>query len=122
MLKLIKRIFRKESELEKIARRIERIGSYVYGECHKARDLAKLIYLLEHTDMTNTLLHTRDGRKIGNAIVVEHDYSVYQLVIKTDYGNVLILGLDEIVRLYHIGNAASETHKYYTKCQTTKKD
>ncbi len=39
----------------------------------------------------NTILHTRDGRKIGNAIVVEiipsGEYSHELISIVTDYGN-----------------------------------
>ena len=49
---------------------------------------------------TNTILHTKDGRKIGNAIIIgkEGDY----WLVKTDYGNVTRLTTEEIHELFYI--------------------
>lgn len=47
----------------------------------------------------NTILHTRDGRKIGNAIVIGFDSD--RVLIKTDYGNELKLTSDDITELFH---------------------
>lgn len=43
---------------------------------------------------TNTVLHTRDGRYIGNAIVIGHTDTAN--IIKTDYGNVVVRTDEEI--------------------------
>lgn len=48
----------------------------------------------------NTVLHTKDGRKIGNAIVI--GYEGKYNVIKTDYGNKVRLTCDEIKEFFHV--------------------
>jgi hypothetical protein len=50
----------------------------------------------------NTLLATRDGRDIGNAIVTVVLYQV-----KTDDGKLSILSREEIEALFHIGTVAN---------------
>ncbi len=48
----------------------------------------------------NTILHTRDGRKIGNAIVIGEENNFFN--IKTDYGNTIKLTISEINELFYI--------------------
>ena len=48
----------------------------------------------------NTILHTKDGRRIGNAIIIGRDGEYY--VIKTDYGNELKLTYAEIKEEFNI--------------------
>lgn len=63
----------------------------------------------------NTLLYTKDGRKVGNAIVqsVRHRQeglsTLYSL--KTDYGDIVELPLDGVKNLFYIGAQASNDHK-----------
>ncbi len=59
----------------------------------------------------NTLLATKDGRKIGNAIIFNIEGEVYHAV--TDYGNVLRLLKSEIDEWYHIGEVSTSDHKYF---------
>jgi len=56
----------------------------------------------------NTILHTKDGCKIGNAIIIDKndEYNV----VKTDYGNVVKLTDKEVFDYFHIRNT-STTHK-----------
>lgn len=61
----------------------------------------------------NTTLLTKDGRRLGNALIVETYRG--QHVIKTDYGNRLDLSMAEITRYFYIGEVASRTHKYFVK-------
>tara|TARA_B110000977_G_C10911703_1_gene429536 strand:+ start:511 stop:900 length:390 start_codon:yes stop_codon:yes gene_type:complete len=49
----------------------------------------------------NTVLHTKDGRKIGNAIIVGKD-DKYN-IIKTDYGNECKFTNGEIEECFYIG-------------------
>jgi hypothetical protein len=59
-----------------------------------------------------TILYTRDGRKIGNAIILEErdcHFQIYnslfankQYKIKTDFGNVTWMTDYEISRFFHI--------------------
>lgn len=51
----------------------------------------------------NTVLHTKDGRKIGNAIIVGKD-DKYN-IIKTDYGNECKLTDEEIQECFYIAYA-----------------
>ncbi len=70
----------------------------------------------------NTILHTRDGRKIGNAIIVSITDKTYHIV--TDYGNKCSCNLKEIKELFYIQkktddeylNYCRSTHKHYTPC------
>lgn len=63
----------------------------------------------------NTLLSTRDGRDIGNAIVtaILDRTSKRRYRIKTDYGNVSVLHREEIEVFFHIGAVAEPDHKHY---------
>ncbi len=53
-----------------------------------------------HTLNINTILHTKDGRKIGNAIVISRDKNHWR--IKTDYGNHIDMTIEEIDRYFHV--------------------
>lgn len=67
----------------------------------------------------NTILHTRDGRHIGNAIIQEVIESEYRII--TDYGSQLSLlesQIDELFRpaVWYDENQkkiAQEGHKHY---------
>lgn len=48
----------------------------------------------------NTILHTKDGRKIGNAIITGRES--YYWEITTDYGNKIKLTSEEIDELFYI--------------------
>lgn len=48
----------------------------------------------------NTILQTKDGRIIGNAIVIKSEGSENE--IKTDYGNTCVLSDKEIIDLFYI--------------------
>lgn len=54
-----------------------------------------------HVLNINTILHTKDGSKIGNAIVTGRDG--YYWEIKTDYGNTVRFTHEEIDRYFNIG-------------------
>jgi hypothetical protein len=58
---------------------------------------------------TNTVLYTKDGSMVGNAIVLSKEDSSY--LIKTDYGNLMRLHINEIKDLYTIGSI-DLNHKY----------
>ena len=80
----------------------------------------------------NTLLFTRDGTQIGNAIVVEVVGYLHTLL--TDYGNVIYgMPANELSGLFTFGTTpatrrtdvwpwnSSSTHKHYTRrgrCKT----
>lgn len=60
----------------------------------------------------NTILHTKDGRKIGNAIVISNE-GIYNNV-KTDYGNEVRLTDREIDELFYVAYSEfSEEEKYH---------
>ena len=48
----------------------------------------------------NTVLHTKDGRIIGNAIIIGHEDKFN--VIKTDYGHTVRFTNEEITECFHI--------------------
>ena len=48
----------------------------------------------------NTVLHTKDGRRIGNAIIIGKDNKCN--IIKTDYGNECKFTYEEIKESFHI--------------------
>lgn len=48
----------------------------------------------------NTILHTKDGSIIGNAIIINKDLSGYS--VKTDYGNVLKLSENELLSMFNV--------------------
>ncbi len=60
----------------------------------------------------NTVLHTKDGRKIGNAIITEKEGSYN--TIKTDYGSECRLTDKEIKECFYIAysNLTSEEERY----------
>lgn len=60
----------------------------------------------------NTILHTKDGRQIGNAIVIGHHERFN--IIKTDYGNELKLTTEEINEQFYIAytNMSASDKKY----------
>lgn len=60
----------------------------------------------------NTILHTKDGRKIGNAIVTGREG--YYWEITTDYGNKVKLTSEEIDDLFYIAwlNCSKENEGY----------
>ncbi len=51
----------------------------------------------------NTVLQTKDGRKVGNAIVVGYAQSgdKFLSIVKTDYGNTIPMSNDMIEELFH---------------------
>lgn len=53
-----------------------------------------------HKIDVNTILHTKDGRVVGNAIVIAVDGEYFK--IKTDYGNLMTLTLREINEFFHV--------------------
>ena len=48
----------------------------------------------------NTVLHTKDGRIIGNAIIIGHEDKFN--VVKTDYGHTVRFTDEEITECFHI--------------------
>lgn len=67
----------------------------------------------------NTILHTKDGREIGNAIVIKNEGNFN--IVKTDYGNEVKLTDREIEKLFYVAHLdepeelrsfAQESHKY----------
>ena len=48
----------------------------------------------------NTILHTRDGRKIGNAIIIGREGYFWK--VKTDYGNEITLTSEDIDDFFYI--------------------
>jgi hypothetical protein len=62
----------------------------------------------------NTVLHTKDGRKIGNAIIVGKD-DKYN-IIKTDYGNECKFTDGEIEECFYIGYSdLTDEEKQYVR-------
>jgi hypothetical protein len=54
----------------------------------------------DHVFGINTILHTKDGRRIGNAIVIGWEYPFW--IIKTDYGNECHRTVQEIEEQFYI--------------------
>lgn len=48
----------------------------------------------------NTVLHTKDGRVIGNGIVIKVSQGLCH--VKTDYGNVIKLTPTEVLEVFYI--------------------
>ena len=62
----------------------------------------------------NTVLHTKDGRIIGNAIIVGHEDKFN--VIKTDYGHTVRFTDEEITECFHIAYSdLTEEEKQYMR-------
>lgn len=62
--------------------------------------------------LENHILFTKDGRKTGNALVV--DIEGEQYIAKTDYGNVIRITEREMNELFYVGDKTDNTHKYYS--------
>lgn len=69
----------------------------------------------KHALPINTRLMTRDGRNIGNALVIGHTTRdrLFCHIVKTDYGNETTLTLIEIKDWFYLGTIADKTHKHY---------
>jgi hypothetical protein len=53
-----------------------------------------------------TVLHTKDGRVVGNAVVIETTTSLFCetiYTIKTDFGNIINLTLFDIWDMFYVG-------------------
>lgn len=88
-------------------------------------DAYLMIVSLDETDFellkVNTLLYTKDGKKVGNAIIVEAtklENSAYYTVM-TDYGKPLLFNAGEIHNLFLVGEVANEDHKHFTQQSKT---
>ncbi len=53
-----------------------------------------------HTIGINTILHTKDGRKLGNAIVTGARGRFWE--VTTDYGNKVELTTEEIEKYFYV--------------------
>ncbi len=66
----------------------------------------------------NTILYTKDGRQVGNSIIFDYDDNL-NYIIKTDYGNTLIMSEADIEASFYIQNSSElpegyiESHKNY---------
>lgn len=60
----------------------------------------------------NTVLATKDGRLVGNGIVVEKHPKKDRWMVKTDYGNMAPFSGKEIRELFFIGPVAKPDHKH----------
>lgn len=58
----------------------------------------------------NTVLKTRDGRKIGNAIIIGYEQGLgsFLNIIKTDYGDILSVENKFIEEMFHPVEAMSQ--------------
>jgi hypothetical protein len=66
----------------------------------------KVLRISHHSSSSfeiNTILHTKDGRKIGNAIIIGKD-GEYN-IIKTDYGNECKFTDKEIRECFYIAHS-----------------
>ena len=62
----------------------------------------------------NTVLHTKDGRIIGNAIIIGHEDKFN--VVKTDYGHTVRFTNEEITECFHIAYSdLTEEEKQYMR-------
>ncbi len=55
---------------------------------------------MNHTLGVNTILHTKDGRKIGNGIIVQYKNGFWK--IRTDYGNIVTMTIQELESTFYI--------------------
>lgn len=67
---------------------------------------------MNHTLDINTILHTKDGSKVGNAIVTGREG--YYWEVTTDYGNKVKFTFKEIEEQFNIAwhDYEKETHMY----------
>lgn len=63
----------------------------------------------------NTVLHTKDGRLVGNAIIVGKDEKYN--IIKTDYGNTIKCTDNDVLDMFYIAysNLTIEEKEYILK-------
>lgn len=62
-----------------------------------------------------TILYTKDGRQISNAIIIEHiSDSGCDYLIRTDYGNVVKSSAAALSSLFYVGHV-DKSHKHYPK-------
>lgn len=70
----------------------------------------------------NTVLYTKDGRKFGNAIIQEvmeiPEGTFYRAI--SDYGNGILINMNEIHEYFLIGAVADNSHKYFTTTNSAK--
>lgn len=64
----------------------------------------------------NTVLYTKDGRKVGNAIV--YGYKKNKITLRTDYGSFISMSLKEIDDSFYGDRGPHERetqvkHKYF---------
>lgn len=64
----------------------------------------------------NTILLTKDGRRVGNGIVtgVTNINSENLYFIKTDYGNNIQVKESDIDAYFYVGSVARSDHKNFT--------
>lgn len=71
----------------------------------------------------NTVLYTKDGRRLGNALIVgyscNHDCEP-TYIIKTDYGNELRTTAEQIEGSFYVGSVCSASHKHFRGTFCTK--
>ena len=78
----------------------------------------------------NTTLYTKDGRRLGNALIVRYivryaqdPYSKTETyVIKTDYGNELRMTAEQIEGSFYVGSVCSASHKHFRGTFVTKEN
>lgn len=71
----------------------------------------------------NTVLYTKDGRRLGNALIVRYaqdPYSKPTYVIKTDYGNELSMTAEQMEGSFYVGSVCSASHKHFRGTFVTK--
>lgn len=68
----------------------------------------------------DTILYTKDGRQIGNAIIAGKNNLTGDYIIRTDYGNFLQCSPNEIDEIFYTKQDegeykfADESHKYHS--------
>lgn len=68
---------------------------------------------VKHKYPVNTVLYTKDGTRLGNALIVEYDRLLpYLCNIRTDYGNYLSISEQELENYFTIGSICSYSHKH----------
>lgn len=71
----------------------------------------------------NTVLYTKDGRRLGNALIVRYWQDLYSkpaYVVKTDYGNELTMTAEQIEGSFYVGSVCSASHKHFRGTFCTK--
>jgi hypothetical protein len=98
---------------------LETLGFMVVPRC--CHNLTRLMLLKPHQALCiNRILQTKDGRKIGNAIItgikqVEHKDGVFKPLfsVRTDYGSKQSFYAEEIAHLFYLGELATDDHKHF---------